>query len=222
MTRRALFFSLLLLILPATARAANVVVPATGGAADLVITNPGSHPARVTITFYAAPNARSFTTMTLDAYETLVPAVPAETKLIRVSGAEVSARYGVTPAIDIDALTTEAMVEGPLTIANPWNIAATITIGTEQRMLSPYEVLVLEDVAVARLTSQVGVYISTAAPGVSSSISPPCAEPAPLGAATSSRFLVVRSDSANVADLTPPQVASLRCDPAVAFIDPAN
>ncbi|HUR83463.1 MAG TPA: hypothetical protein VM733_22095, partial [Thermoanaerobaculia bacterium] len=165
-------------------------------------------------------------------YETLVPEVPAETKLIRVSGGEVTARYGDVPAIDIDALTTDAMVEGGVTIANPWNIAATITIGTQQRMLSPYEVLVLDGVAAARLTSQIGVYVhvedspsclsgceQTGLP-VLHRVSPPCAEPAPLGAGFSATFLVVRNDSADVASLTPRQVASLRCDPAVAFIEP--
>ena len=224
MTRRALFFFLLLLIIPATARAANVVVPVAGRDAELVITNPASQAARVLITFYVAPNVRSFTTVNIGAYETLVSEVPAETKLIRVSGADVVARYGATPAIDIDALPTDAMVAGAVTIANPWNIAATITIGTQQRMVSPYEVLVLDDVAAARLTSQVGLYVLTShvspLPTFSDSISPPCAEPAPLGAAASTRFLVVRSDSADVAQLTPHQVASLRCDPAVEFIEP--
>ncbi len=220
MTRRALLFSLLLLIIPATARAANVVVPANGGAADLRITNPESQAARVTITFYVAANVRSFTTVTIGAFDTFVSEVPEETKLIRVSGAEVVARYGATPAIDVDALTTEAMVEGAVAIANPWNIAATITIGTQQRMLSPYEVLVLDDVAAARLTSQTGLYVQGVPPRFSSSISPPCAEPAPLGAGAAERFLVVGSDSADVAELTPRQLASLRCDPAVAFIEP--
>ena len=235
MTRRA--FLLLLLLLPGAAYADNLVVPAPGAKADLVITNLESSEARVLVTFHG--RERVFETVTLAGHAmTVIDDLPAAPGLIRVSGAgRFTARYGEVSAVPIDALGKEHTVRGGrVVLANPWTISASVTLtlldadgrqtGQLYRLVPAMGVLPLELAAASvRVTAQVSVHASdgVSAPElrVSDTIAPSCAEPAFLGTPRPGRdeWLVARKDGVAIEKLTPRQLAALRCDPSVEFLE---
>ena len=227
MKPRLLLFSL---VFAASAEAANLVVPA---ARPLVITNSEAEPVPVMVTFHGPEGRRTVETMLLEGSATID--VPAEAMLIRISSARnVVAHAANLPAVAIDALATEYVLSGDVTVANPWKVPASIvvTVRDEQRfrIVPPLDVLRINagDASI-RITSQVGVYAYDARSFViapvhpPATIEPPCAEPAalmtaPPGQHAAEGWIVIGDVEPSVAELTPPQLAALRCNASVQLI----
>ena len=208
MTRR-LFLLVFLLSSSLGADGANLLVPLPGRTA-LTVTNGEGEPARVAVVFYGAPNERTIVNFTLAAGESsLVGDVPEGATMARIySPGDVAARAEAIPAISVDALATDQILGGlpsgaSVGLANPWPLAATVTLDAGTVFVPPFAVVhVPAGAASVRVQSPVGVYAYALAPQTtvlpagalrSASMTPPCSEPVPATGATlaTDRWLVV-------------------------------
>ncbi len=220
---------LLSLLFAASAEATNLIVPAAG---PLVLTNGGAEPVPVMLTFHGPDGYRTVDTILLSGSETID--VPPAATMIRISaqgGARVTEHAASLEAVSIDALATEHVLNGSVVVANPWKVPASliVTMGDQQlfKIVPPLDVLQIETAgASARITSQIGVYAYDDRSFVSGTahtqIAPPCAEPAPLMIAEAGQqaggWVVIGDAETYVAELTPPQLAALRCNASVQLI----
>ncbi len=221
---------LLSLLFAASAEATNLIVPAAG---PLVITNGSTEPAPVMITFHGPEGYRTVETILVSGSASVD--VPAAATMIRISaqgGARLTAHAANLEAISIDALATEHVLSGSVVVANPWKVPASliVTVGEQQlfKIVPPLDVLQIDAAgANAHITSQIGVYAYDDRAFVSGvahkQIAPQCAEPAPLmtaqpGQRAADGWIVIGEAETYVADLTPRQLAALRCDASVQVI----
>lgn len=230
MKPRILLFSLLF---AASAEAMNLVVPA---GESLVVTSSGADPVPVMITFYGPDGHRTVETILVANTATIE--VPPAATLIRISSAQpVTAHAANLRAVPIDALPTEAVMSGTVKVVNPWSVPASlvVTLRGEQQfhIVPPFETLQLDEASAnVRITSNIGVYayddrafvVPVQTPAT---VEPRCAEPAPLAVANPGQqpaegWVVIKNTDdeppAFLDEVTPEQLAGLRCESSVQLI----